>query len=187
MFGAGDQTQGLGSGLSITFITPIQPTPSAQVSPVAVLTPVPVHGLNALTTQANTASVKTLQVRSYTGVRASITDVSTAPPDVTTQTAAANSISAAKGGSPEDDRLASYHATLRVALHRKWAALTDRPFPSGCALSMTLGTSGVLNATSARGCASEDSLRLEAAALMAQPLPYAGYEAVFAPELELDL
>ena len=93
------------------------------------------------------------------------------------------------GGSTGDDRLASYHAAVRAAIRRKWSERTDRPFPTGCAVQLTLTTGGSVNAISAIACniGKEQRLQLEAAALMAQPLPYAGYEEVFVSELQLEL
>lgn len=92
-------------------------------------------------------------------------------------------------GGTADDLLASYRAALRARIIQTWRTVTDRRFPQGCVLHLSQGPGGVVTATSANGCtlSSEDRLQLEAAALIAQPLPYVGYEAVFAPEMELRL
>lgn len=189
--GTGDRLQANGAALSVTFVTLSPPEPSTRVPPISahLLAPTPEHNADALSTRTNAASIKTPQALSETGEQASSTDPSQAPRDAVKQITAASTAPAAKGSSPSDDLLANYHAAMRVAIRRKWAALTDRPFPSGCALQMTLAAGGVLNATSANDCnlPREDSLQLEAAALMAQPLPYAGYEAVFVPKLQLQL
>jgi colicin import membrane protein len=193
VLGAGDQLQGDdGVALSVTFVTLSPPAKPALAAPTRVppaVEPNPENGTAIKTTHADQAAAKVLQVLVDTGERASSVPRLHEQVSTINQTAAASASSAAKGGSPGDDLRASYHAALRAAIRRKWTDLTDRPFPSGCALRMTLATGGALNATSANSCAlsNEDRLQLEAAALMAQPLPYAGYEAVFAPELALAL
>lgn len=110
------------------------------------------------------------------------------PPGVAGQSLQATS-SAAKAGIPESDLLTNYRAALRAKIARTWSSLTDRSFPSDCSLQLSLNPGGALAATSANGCnlSQEDRLQLEAAALMAQPLPYAGYETVFQHELSLVL
>lgn len=98
-------------------------------------------------------------------------------------------LSATPGGKPADDLLANYHGALRAAVRRKWAQLTTRPFPTGCTVRLDLSVGGPVNATSASGCdiPQADRMQLEAAVLMAQPLPYAGYESVFTADLPLTL
>lgn len=90
-------------------------------------------------------------------------------------------LSASLGGNPADDLLANYHSALRASIRQKWKDLTSRPFPTGCTVRLDLAVGGPVNATSAYGCAipHADRMQLEAAILMAQPLPYAGYESVF--------
>lgn len=118
------------------------------------------------------------------------------PPDAEKKTAAQSSSestsashSAANGGGRGDDLLARYQAAVRARIAATWRTLTERDFPSGCALVLTQTPGGSVTATSAKSCtfSQEDRLQLEAAALMAQPLPYAGYESVFAPEMQLAL
>ncbi len=189
--GAGDQSQGPGTALSVPFVTLTPPTPSVRVPPasVALLTPTPENGLDTFANTPDVASAKTRQVLSEVGNQASTTDAPRMPLGLTKETAAAATAPAANGGRPEDNRLATYHAALRAAVRKKWMDLTARRFPSGCTLRLNLAVGGPVNATSASGCAvsDEDRLQLEAAALMAQPLPYAGYESVFQPDLALVL
>lgn len=94
-----------------------------------------------------------------------------------------------KGGDSETDLMVAYHNALRARIAQMWRSQTDRKFPSNCALRLSLNPGGALTATSASDCtiSKEDRLQLEAAALMSQPLPYAGYEAVFSPDLRLQL
>lgn len=103
--------------------------------------------------------------------------------------ASAAASDAAMRGSPASDLVANYHAALRARIAQAWGRLSRRDFPAGCALHLSQSPGGAVTATSANGCAlsQEDRLQLEAAALMAQPLPYAGYESVFATELVLAL
>ena len=93
------------------------------------------------------------------------------------------------GGSTGDDMRARYHAALRAAIQRKWPQLTQRKSPTGCELQLALGVGGAVNATTASACnlSTEERQQLEAAALMAQPLPYGGYEEVFSPDVLLIL
>ena len=188
-YGIGDRSQGEGTALSVTFVTLTPPTPSSRGGTVQVRQLDPENGLDERTTKSSAPAVQTRQVLSEAGERASMTNASKEPSASIGQAAADSTGSAAKDGSPADDRQASYHAALREAIRQKWASLTDRPFPSGCVLRLTMAVGGSVNATSANGCAlsNEDRLQLEAVALMAQPLPYAGYEAVFVSELPLQL
>lgn len=92
-------------------------------------------------------------------------------------------------GALQNDLLASYQTALRHAIQRKWDALSDRRFPAGCTLHLKQGVGGTVAEISTADCslAEEDRLRLEAATLMAQPLPYSGYESVFVSDLNLTL
>ncbi len=186
--GAGEFSTGGGAGdaLVVEFVAVPSPTSHSRTPPAPLM-----PEQHDTVTRPDTTSLDTKStvphVLSETGEYA--------PPDAQSAPVAPSSsqpigtTSAAKGGNPGDDRLASYHAALRAAIRKKWSDLTDRPFPSGCALRLTLATGGSLNATSANGCAlsGEDRMQLEASALMAQPLPYAGYEAVFVSDLVLTL
>jgi len=110
-------------------------------------------------------------------------------PTAASASGATASAAASGAGSPTDDLHTRYHAALRMAIAKTWHDLTERPFPSGCTLDLSQGVGGTVTASSAAHCSlsREDRLQLEAAALMAQPLPYSGYEAVFAPVLQLHL
>lgn len=188
--GTGGQTQGEGLALSATFVTFTPITHSEPVSPVSMPPVLPnlEKGSDARTTQTSTSTPETVPVLSEMGDPSS-SEASQMALHATRQIAAANTASSAKGGDPGDNPLASYHAALRAAIRRKWAILTDRPFPSDCSLRLNLAMGGSVTATSANGCvlSNEDRLQLEAAALMAQPLPYAGYEVVFSADLTLEL
>lgn len=87
----------------------------------------------------------------------------------------------------EDDLLDRYHAALRARIESMWLSLTDKSLPSDCLLTIHLQAGGALVSASAAQCDLDDADRnqLEAAALMAQPMPYEGFETVFTPELEL--
>lgn len=191
VIGTGHQPQGEGTSLSVTFVTlspPSRPSPPTTQSPPPIIPDI-ANGAAPQTTRVEQSAAQVLRTRSETGEHATLQANPQMEQHAVEQTAAASASPAAKGGSPGDDHLANYHAALRAAIRRKWAELSDRPFPKGCALRMTLAVGGAVNASSAKGCAlpSENRMQLEATALMAQPLPYAGYEAVFSPELELEL
>lgn len=80
-----------------------------------------------------------------------------------------------------------YLAAVRRTIRGTWEQLhPDRPFPE-CSLSIQQVTGGAVSSAKGR-CASEDTQRLiEAVTLMAQPLPYAGYESDFRATLDLEL
>ena len=191
--GGGNQIQGNASALSVTFITPLPSRQPVLAIPTHALTPVerdPANGADAQTTQVKQTTTKTLQVPADVGDRMSKANALQTPSQTIKKTAAATSaFLATEGGSPGNDRLASYHAALRATIRRKWMELTSRPFPSSCTLQLNLAVGGAVNVTSAASCKLEeaDRLQLEAAALMAQPLPYAGYEDVFTTDLHLVL
>lgn len=96
----------------------------------------------------------------------------------------------ASASTGEDDDLSErYQAAVRARIESVWLSLTDRGLPNDCRLRISLAPGGGLVSASAASCSLDDSDRnqLEAAALMAQPMPYAGFEAVFRPELELGM
>lgn len=84
---------------------------------------------------------------------------------------------------------ADFHAAVRARIEATWIRVTGRPLPGDCSLSLVLQEGGALVSANASGCslAEPDRNQLEAAALMSQPLPYAGFEAVFTSTLELEL
>lgn len=180
-----------GGAISVTFVTFVSP---AQTALAPIISPppfasAPEDGQSVFSGSADVAAVKIPQVIMEEGEHASLIGASQASPEVTRHADSDITSSAFRSDRPGDSRLTNYHAVLRAAIRRKWATLTDRPFPSECGLQLNLGAGGTVNATSASGCAlsNEDRLQLEAAALMAQPMPYAGYETVFASDLQLEL
>ena len=194
MTGTGTAEQGYGGALVVTFIavprkeTNPQPSPTVPVPPASE--PPAEHPAtttsHAIIPNRDPSLARTLSTTGdYVTSNMSSAASSLSPPP-TTSTAGASS---AQSGSPDNDLRASYHAALRARIVTTWQSLTTRAFPSGCTLTLNQSTGGAVTSSSANGCAlsSEDRLQLEAAALMAQPLPYAGYEAVFAPELHLSL
>lgn len=190
--GGGEVMQGEGSAMSVTYVTLTRPSQAKPLDATAVISPITPdrkNGPDLETSRIETAAEKVEKALSDSGEQATRADTSQANVRATNQMAAANASPAAKGGFPGEDRLASYHAAVRAAIRLQWAELTDRPFPAGCLMRLNLAAGGPVNSTTAAGCtiSREDRLQLEAAALMAQPLPYAGYEAVFVPDLQLVL
>ena len=100
-----------------------------------------------------------------------------------------DSASTSNGGYAGDDLLTSYQAAMRAAILKTWQGLSNHSFPAGCTIHLSQTPGGNVTATSAASCGlpREDQLRLEAAALMAQPMPYAGYESVFSIDMDLIL
>lgn len=187
--GAGQTQQGDGDALVVAFVT-LAAKGSAQADVPAVPTSDPVPAKEQLVyseqTTPNTGS-------GHPHVISEQGDY--APPDAPAASAtppsqaSAVASDAAMRGNPANDLAANYHAALRTSIAQTWRRLSRRDFPAGCALHLRQSPGGAVTATSANGCAlsQEDRLQLEAATLMAQPLPYAGYESVFAMELVLEL
>lgn len=105
-----------------------------------------------------------------------------------TSTSAGAAGAAGLAGNPDNTGLRdAYLRALRAAILNKWG----RPNTSlaGCTIALEQGINGLVVSARAGGCtlSSEERDSLESAALMAQPLPYAGYETVFENELNLNL
>lgn len=78
---------------------------------------------------------------------------------------------------------------MRETIAAYWRQQTGQDLPSGCALVIDQITGGQVVGAYVQHCdlPKSEQLRLEAAALKAQPLPYAGYESVFVTSLTLGL
>lgn len=189
--GAGDAVRGEGDALVVEFVAlPSSKAAKRPLFPSTVASTPTGRDLANTKAAAEDSEARIARVLSESGEHAALQPAPhRADPHSLQAASTASATSSAKGGSPADDLLASYHAALRAAVQKKWTDLTDRPFPSDCVLQLTQAIGGVLHASSAAGCnvSQADRLQLEAAALMAQPLPYAGYEAVFSKDLSLDL
>ena len=89
-------------------------------------------------------------------------------------------------GHAEDQGLrAAYLAALRVAIRQHWQY--DGPKGS-CRLTLQQSQGGRVVSVASSNCALDTVGRraLESAALMAQPLPYVGYESVYADFMDVD-
>jgi hypothetical protein len=98
----------------------------------------------------------------------------------------ASAASASTHGSPRS-ATDGYLMAVRQAISTRWAALhPDEPLPA-CMLRIQQATGGAVTSAQASNCAIDATKRseLEAAALMAQPLPYIGYEQSFSDDLTL--
>lgn len=89
--------------------------------------------------------------------------------------------------SGEDDPVGRYRQALIAAILHQHRANGGGPLDNGCKLSIRQSRGGGVLAVNALNCSLkiEDEHALEAAALMAQPLPYLGFEAVFSEALDL--
>lgn len=103
---------------------------------------------------------------------------------------AAESDAQASGANGTDDGLrARYAAALQAAILAKWTRPDSVPIGSTCRLSIRQLPGGqVMGVEVASPCAYDEQGRrsIEAAVLKAQPLPYAGFEAVFSRTLTLN-
>lgn len=89
-------------------------------------------------------------------------------------------------GHAEDQGLrAAYIAALRIAIRQHWQY--DGPKGS-CRLTLQQSQGGTVVSVASSNCALDTVGRraLESAALMAQPLPYVGYESVYADFMDVD-
>ncbi len=100
----------------------------------------------------------------------------------------ASNISDTGSNASGDDLTDRYHVALRRHIEIKWQDITKRRIPEGCELKISQQPGGSVLAAVANCRLDEiDRLQLEAVVLMSQPLPYSGFESVFAPDLALQL
>lgn len=90
-------------------------------------------------------------------------------------------------GSSSDQLRTAYLAALRSAIERKWPRSSNRHGACSITLRQTIGGNVASSITSACDLEEADRMALEAAALMAQPLPYAGFESVFSEDITLEM
>lgn len=104
--------------------------------------------------------------------------------------AAAQADSQASGAGGVDDSLrARYAAALQAAILSKWTRPDSVPIGATCRLHIRQLPGGtVMGAEVTSPCAYDEQGRrsIEAAVLKAQPLPYAGFEAVFSRDVTLN-
>ncbi|MFC5570576.1 TonB C-terminal domain-containing protein [Lysobacter yangpyeongensis] len=104
--------------------------------------------------------------------------------------AAAQTDAVATGANGVDDGLkARYAAALQAAILAKWTRPDTVPLGATCRLSIRQLPGGqVMGVEVASPCSYDEQGRrsIEAAVLKAQPLPYAGFEAVFSRNLTLN-
>lgn len=88
--------------------------------------------------------------------------------------------------SHENGLRAAYLAAIRAAIHQHW---NYQGAPQQCSLTIKQSPGGTVKSAIAGECSltTQDRRALEAAALMAQPLPYAGFEDVYLDSVALDI
>ncbi|QDH70896.1 cell envelope integrity protein TolA [Marilutibacter alkalisoli] len=110
--------------------------------------------------------------------------------DAQARTASSGAASAPAGqGGTDTDLRARYQAALTQAILSKWTRPETVPIGARCRLVIRQLPGGeVMSAEVSSPCAYDEQGRrsIEAAVLKAQPLPYAGFESVFARELILN-
>lgn len=86
-----------------------------------------------------------------------------------------------------NDLAARYRAALRARILSAWESAEAGDLPEDCNLMLQLEPGGALTLASASNCRldHEQQRKLEATALMAQPMPYVGFESVFSPVMTL--
>ncbi|MGE8226450.1 MAG: hypothetical protein ACN6RK_11765 [Stenotrophomonas sp.] len=90
------------------------------------------------------------------------------------------------GGNGDDGMRAAYLAALRAAIRLHWGHQENS---QQCSLTIKQSPGGTVQSAVAGNCVltPQDRRSLEAAALMAQPLPYEGFERVFSETTILDI
>lgn len=104
---------------------------------------------------------------------------------------AAASFDAGEAGgadAPQDDLGARYLAAVRTAVLEQWDAMGGGAIPAGCEVVIEQVDGGQAIRAWTRQCGDlpmSGRIRLETAAMQAQPLPYEGFEPVFQAHLKL--
>ena len=95
----------------------------------------------------------------------------------------------ASGNSGENDLAARYRAAVRARIEAVWLQLAGTAIPRACSLAIRQQAGGTVLSAQVVDCDLDGPTRdrLEAVVLMAQPLPYAGFERVFVGELQVDM
>lgn len=186
--GATNASQGTGVAMVVEFIALPAKKNISLVEPIQIeQEPSPSEGKDAVTRpDLPTAESDPTIDRALSDIGEVVDEVTRS---IAQSSSAGAATSASQGGAPADDLLANYHGALRATIRRKWQTLTNRPFPSGCTVRLDLAVGGPVNSVTASGCdiSQADRMQLESAILMAQPLPYAGFESVFTAALPLTL
>lgn len=105
------------------------------------------------------------------------------------QTSSAESASgqngAGTGDGGQDGLRAAYLAALREAISKQWQHMGSK---GNCRLMLRQSPGGTVKSAVSKECGLDISARhaLEAAALMAQPMPYAGYESVYQDSIDIE-
>lgn len=92
-----------------------------------------------------------------------------------------------EGTAANDGLEGRYLAAIKRSVATHWTAPADHKSNGTCTLTLYQVPGGQVQSAISSACALDqaDRRRLEAAALMAQPLPYRGFEAVFREEVVL--
>lgn len=108
-------------------------------------------------------------------------------PQTSTSAGTTGAAAGSAGNSDNTGLRDAYLKALRTAILDKW----DRPNAGveGCTIALEQDVNGLVVSARVGDCtlSAEQRDSLESAALMAQPLPYAGYETVFEKRLDLNL
>lgn len=90
------------------------------------------------------------------------------------------------GGNNDDGLRAAYLAALRAAIRQHW---NHEASPQHCSVTIKQSPGGAVQSATTGACSLSPQERrtLEAAALMAQPLPYTGFEAVYADAITIEI
>jgi len=96
-------------------------------------------------------------------------------------------VSANDSASETNDRFLEYQAAVRLRIMEIFNLSSNSTIPEGCVLRLELLSDGAVSQANASACGTKIESQLAAAALMAQPLPYQGYEEVFKTAMDLPM
>ena len=109
-------------------------------------------------------------------------DEPTTEPGASTSTAESAAGSSDQPPTPKD----AYLAAVRAAVLQRWDLQHPGEKAPHCTLAIDQVEGGQITGTHASDCSMSEAQSLQAAAALAQPLPYAGYEDEFSTHLQIE-
>ena len=160
-------------------LSPAKSMPVADLEPEVMIAPTPLP----LRVTADAAITETA-TREQTPPETSVVTAASAMPNTGTAGQAAPSAEVLLETPRYDSREQAYLTALRAAIQSKWTRQSGR-----CAVTIQQTVGGQVTGAISKSCTlgQADRHALEAAALAAQPLPYAGFERVFREQITVEM
>ena len=205
--GSNEPTSGGGSAIAVEFVEFVEISSSVQTQPLAALDQAQGSADSANLSGAPSGDTATVEltpapdddqpvsrsVESGTSMQelpnspVRPTSLSSLPNASANPTQVAG-VQGAAGTAIDNGLEARYMAALRQAIMTHWTGYQVRKVGEACSLTIRQVSGGQVHSALSGTCALDQASRraLEAAALMAQPLPYQGFESVFREEMVLE-